>query len=204
MLRDPVFRRVLLLTVLLCLVGYGSFNAAFPAFATGPGGLTAAALGVAFAVNTIAVSVLQLPMLRLAHGHRRTAAVVLVFSLWAMTWVVTLFAGELDGKAAVSLFATAAVIFAVGETLMSPAVPPLVNDLAPDRLRGRYNALYTLAWTTGFILAPLIAGIALGAGQATALFVGLIVTCGLGALVAVRLRRSIPQELDVVGGPAHD
>jgi MFS family permease len=203
-LRDPAFRRVLVLTVLLCLVGYGSFNAAFPAFATGPGGISAAALGIAFAVNTLAVSFLQLPVLRLAHGHRRTVAVVLVFSLWAATWVATLLAGELDGRAAVALFAGAAAIFALGETLMSPAVPPLVNDLAPDRLRGRYNALYTLAWTTGFILAPLVAGIALGAGQATALFLGLIAVCVVGAFTAVRLRANIPAELDVVGGGTRD
>jgi MFS family permease len=201
-LRDPVFRRVLVLTLFLCLVGYGSFNAAFPAFAAEFGGISAAALGVAFAVNTIAVSLLQLPVLRLAQGRRRTAGIVLVFSLWAATWMVTLLAGELDGKAAVTLFVGAAAIFALGETLMSPAVPPLVNDLAPDRLRGRYNALYTLAWTTGFIIAPLVAGVALGAGQATALFLGLIATCGVGALAAVRLRAKIPDELDVVGGPA--
>jgi MFS family permease len=198
-LRDPSFRRVVALTVLICLVGYGSFNAAFPAFATGSGGISAAALGIAFAVNTLGVSLLQLPVLRLAHGHRRTTAVVLVFSLWAATWVVTLVAGELDGTAAVALFAGAAAIFAFGETFLSPAVPPLVNDLAPDRLRGRYNAVYTLAWTTGFILAPLIAGVALGAGQATALFLGLIAACGVGTLAAVRLRANIPAELDVVG-----
>lgn len=203
-LRDPRFRRVLALTVLLCVVGYGSFNAAFPAFATGQGGISAAELGVAFAVNTLAVSILQLPVLRLAHGRRRTAALVLVFSLWGTTWAVTLLAGELAGTAAVALFAGAAAIFALGETLMSPAVPPLVNDLAPDHLRGRYNALYTLAWTTGFIIAPLIAGIALGAGQPTALFLGLIAACGVGALVAVRLRTSIPTDLDVVGGPVRD
>jgi MFS family permease len=203
-LRDAAFRHVLVLTVLLCLVGYGSFNAAFPAFATEPGGISAAALGVAFAVNTLAVSVLALPVLRLAHGRRRTVGVVLVFALWATTWMVTLLAGELDGFTAVALFAGAAAIFALGETLLSPAVPPLVNDLATDRLRGRYNALYTLAWTVGFILAPLIAGVALGAGQATALFLGLIAACGVGAFAAVRLRRTIPAELDLVGGPGRE
>lgn len=199
-LRDRTFRRVLGVTVLLCLVGYGSFNAAFPAFATQPGGISAAALAVAFAVNTIAVSLLQLPVLRLARGHRRTAGLVLVFALWATTWAVILVAGGSDGAAAVALFACAAAIFALGETLLSPAVPPLVNDLAPDRLRGRYNALYTLAWTTGFILAPLVAGIALGAGQSTPLFLGLIAACAVGAAAAVRLRAHVPPELDVVGG----
>jgi len=204
-LRDRVFLRVAALTVLLCIVGYASFNAAFPAFATRPGGISASALGLAFAVNTLAVALLQLPVLRLARGRRRTGAVVLVFSLWAATWGVIIVAGELgNGAAAVALFMGAAAIFALGETLMSPAVPPLVNDLAPDRLRGRYNAIYTLAWTTGFIIGPLLAGAALGADQATILFLALIGACGVGALGALRLRAHLPAHVDVIGDPTRE
>ena len=126
---------------------------------------------------------------------------MLVFSLWAATWAVTLIAGELGGgAAAVALFGAAAAVFALGETLMSPAVPPMVNDLAPDRLRGRYNGLYTLALTTGFILGPVFAGAALGAGHATPFFLALIGACGLGVLYALRLRRRLPSGVDLVGG----
>jgi MFS family permease len=199
-LGDRVFLRIVGLTVLLCAVGYAQLNTAFPAFATGPGEISAGALGLAFAVNTLAVSVLQLPVLRLAQGRRRTAALMLVFALFAATWAVTLAAGELGGGvAAVALFAAAVTIFALGETLMSPSVAPMVNDLAPDRLRGRYNALYTLAWTTGFIVGPLIAGAALGAGQAALLFLGLIAACCLGAVGAYRLRPRLPAGVDQIG-----
>lgn len=199
-LRDRVFLRVAGLTVLLFAVGYAQLNAAFPAFATGPGGIGAKELGVAFAVNTLAVTVLQLPVLRLAQGRRRSAAVSLVFVLWAATWAVTLIAGEFGHAAAVALFVAAAAIFALGETLMSPAVPPLVNDLAPDRLRGRYNAVYTLALTTGYILGPAIAGVALGAGHGTVLFLALIGACVAAAFGALRLQRSLPAGVDLVGG----
>jgi len=200
-LSDLVFLRVVVLTVLLFGLGYAQFNAAFPAFATSEGGISAGALGLAFAVNTLAVALLQLPVLRLAQGHRRTACIALVFSLWAATWGVTLTAGELgSGAAAVALFAAAAAVFALGETLMSPALAPLVNDVAPDRLRGRYNGLYTLALTTGFMLGPVVAGAVLGAGHATALFLALIGGCGVSALVALRLRRHLPVGVDLVGG----
>lgn len=200
-LADRVFLKVVALTALLYAVGYAQLNAAFPAFATGPGGISAGALGLAFAVNTLAVSLLQLPVLRLAQGSRRTTGIVLVFSLWAVTWAVTLVAGELGGgAAAVAVFAAAAAIFALGETLMSPAVPPLVNDLAPDRLRGRYNGLYTLALTTGFIAGPVVGGAALGAGHATAFFLALVGACAVGALAAGRLRRALPADVDLVGG----
>ena len=39
------------------------------------------------------------------------------------------------------LVAACASVFAFGETLLQPTIPALVNDLAPDHLRGRYNAL---------------------------------------------------------------
>ena len=42
-------------------------------------------------------------------------------------------------------FAAANVAFALGETLVSPTLPAIVNDLAPDSLRGRYNGAYVLA-----------------------------------------------------------
>jgi len=204
-LRDRVFLRVAGLTVLLFGLGYAQVNAAFPAFATGPGDIGAKALAVAFAVNTLAVVLLQLPVLRLLQGRRRSAAVSLVFLLWAVTWAVTLAAGKLGGGAdAVALFAFAVTIFAFGETLMSPSVQPLVNDLAPDALRGRYNATYTLALTTGYILGPVIAGAALGAGHANAFFLALVAACLVAALGASRLRRSLPAAADLIGDPRLD
>jgi MFS family permease len=199
-LRDRAFLRVLVLTLLLFGLGYAQLNAAFPAFATGPGEIGAKALAVAFAVNTLAVVLLQLPVLRLLQGHRRSTAVSVVFALWSVTWAVTLIAGGLGGEAAaVVLFAAAVAIFALGETLMSPSVQPLVNDLAPDALRGRYNAVYTLALTTGYILGPVIAGAALGAGHANAFFLALVVACLLAALGASRLRGSLPASVDFIG-----
>jgi MFS family permease len=198
--RDRVFLRVAVLTLLLFGLGYAQLNAAFPAFATGPGEIGAKALAIAFAVNTLAVVFVQLPVLRLVQGHRRSAALSLVFVLWAVTWAVTVIAGGLGGgAAAVTLFAAAVAIFAFGETLMSPSVQPLVNDLAPDALRGRYNAVYTLALTTGFILGPVIAGAVLGAGHANAFFLALVAACLVAALGAARLKGSLPASADLVG-----
>jgi MFS family permease len=198
--RDRVFLRVAALTTLLCAAGYAQMNSAFPAFATGPGGISAGALALVFAVNTFIVCFLQLPVLRLAQGRRRTAALVLVFVLFAAAWAITLGAGALETfVAAVAAFALAEAVFATGETAVSPSLGPMVNDLAPDRLRGRYNAVNTLAWTTGFIIGPLVAGFALGAGQETPFFIALIVCCGLGALGAYLLRPHLPPGVDEIG-----
>ena len=79
--------------------------------------------------------------------------------LWALCWGITLAGGRLGGGAtAVAVFALAMVVFAIGETLLSPTLAPMVNDLAPDELRGRYNGVSTLAWTTGYMAGPVLGG----------------------------------------------
>jgi hypothetical protein len=49
-------------------------------------------------------------------------------------------AGHLGGgAAAVTAFAAAMVIFALGECLLSPTLPAIINDLAPPGAAGRYK-----------------------------------------------------------------
>lgn len=198
-LRDRVFLRVWVLIALLVTIGFSQTHAGFPAYATSTGGISAAGLGVAFAANTFTVVAAQLVVLRLMEGRRRTTGIILACLCWGAAWAVTLASGTLGGGAvAVLAFSTAMVVFALGETLLAPSQAALVNDLAPDDLRGRYNGLYTLAWTTGFALGPVIAGVALEAGNGTALFGGLIAACGLAAVAAARLARHLPPTVNVV------
>jgi MFS family permease len=56
----------------------------------------------------------------------------------------------------------ATMIFGVGETLQGPTQAPLVADLAPERLRGRYFALGSMSWSAGSILGPAAGGALLG------------------------------------------
>jgi MFS family permease len=200
---DRAFVRVWLLTALLVTIGYAQYQASFAPFAIGTGGISAHALAIAFAVNTIGVTVFQLFALRLLQGRRRTTALALACLLIGASWGVTIAAGHAGSyTAAVVGFAAAMAIFAVGETLVSPSLGPLVNDLAPDRLRGRYNGVFTLSWTTGFAVGPAIAGVGLGIRGGTPFFVFLTALCLLGVAAAIRLRRSIPLEADLVGEAA--
>jgi MFS family permease len=192
-LRDPVFRRVWLLMALLVLVGYGSFNGALPALATGPGGLPASAVGLVFAANTATVVVAQLLVLRVAGGRSRSGAVAVLACAWGVTWLAVLGATLSGGDtAALALFCVAAVVFALGETLLSPTMPAIANDLAPDALRGRYNGAFVLAWTTGFFAGPFVSGLLLGAGRDEVLLGGLVAGCAAAAAGALRLGRHLP------------
>lgn len=196
---DRTFRRLWLLTALLVGAGYAQMHAAFPAFATGAGRISAGGLSVVWAANTFTVVVAQLLSLRWMRGRRRTTGLVLVCAFWATAWAVTLVAGGLGGGAlAVTAFAGALVVFAVGETLLSPSLAPMVNDLAPDDLRGRYNGVYTLAWTTGFAAGPAIAGISFGAGADGEFFLGLIAVLAVLALATSVLGRHLPPAVNRV------
>jgi MFS family permease len=197
-LRDRVFVRVWALAALVVAVSYGQYHSSFPGYATGTGGISASALSLAFAANTLTVVAAQLLVLKLVTGRRRTRAVMLACGCWAATWAATLAAGQLGGDAAVAGFVLAMAIFAVGETLLAPTLPAIVNDLAIEELRGRYNGLSTLAWTVGFMIGPVIAGFSLSAGRASALFGSLVGACGLAALAALRLERHLPAEANFV------
>ena len=196
--RDRVFVRVWLLMVLLVTVGYSQLESSFPAYATGAGGVGTEALGIAFAGNTFFIVISQLIVLKRVEGKRRTDLIFILCIVWALCWAVTLAAGALDAGWAQAGFLMAMVVFAFGETLLSPTIPAIVNDLAPDKLRGRYNAVYTLAWSTGSIIGPAVAGVFLGARLATLFFSCLIALCVGAGLFGLSLRRRLLGSANIV------
>ena len=66
-------------------------------------------------------------------------------------------------------------LFALGETLLQPTIPAITNDLAPDHLRGRYNAVNAGAFQAGTILGPVVAGFMLDHQWSTAFVVMIVV-----------------------------
>lgn len=193
-LKDRLFLSVAGLLALLFTVGYAQYHAAFPGWATRDGGIAANAMGACFAANAAAIVLVQLPMLRALTGRRRTTAISLASIGWALTWLAALIFGHAgSGWLAVGGFILTMAMFGIAETALSPTLPAIVNDLAPDHLRGRYNAVATLGCTTGFFVGPAIAGFALDADAGNTLLVGLTVACLLAALWANRLSRRLPE-----------
>lgn len=198
-LRDRVFVRVWVLSALVVAISYGQFHSAFPAYATRPDGIAVAGLSLAFAANAITVVLAQLVVLRLLRGHRRTTAISLACAAFACAWLITIAAGQLGaGSAAQLAFAVALIVFALAETLLSPTFAAIVNDIAPDDLRGRYNGISTLAWTTGFFLGPAIGATALDAGAGAGLFIALIAICGACALAAHSLASRLQPQANLI------
>jgi MFS family permease len=114
-------------------------------------------------------------------------------------WVIAIAAAHVGGGVrAIVGFACAMVVLALAETLLSPSLAPIVNDLAPERLRGRYNGTFVLAYTTGFTIGPALAGGGLKLGDGTPYFAFLIVGCVAAMVGSVALRRRLPASLDKI------
>jgi MFS family permease len=75
----------------------------------------------------------------------------------------------------------------------SPVVPSIVNQLAPDHLRGRYNAASSNAWQIALVMGPTMAGTLLGAGLHW-LWIALLVT-GLFVVTVLALRLKLPSRV---------
>jgi len=201
-LADKAFVRVWVLTAVLVTISFGQSQSSFTGYATRPGGIGPHGLALAFAANTLTVVFAQLLILRWLAGRRRTTAIALAAATWAASWVVVIAAGHLGGgTAAEAAFAGAMIIFALGECLLSPTLPAIINDVAPPGAAGRYNGLGALAYTTGFLIGPVVGGAALGAGWGTALFAILAAACAAAATAAFGLRRHLPASANHIPGP---
>jgi MFS family permease len=196
--QDRVLAAVWLLTAFLATVGFGQFNSVMPVLATGHSGLAVSDLGLVLAANTAAVVAAQLVVLRVLAGRSRVRAAAHIGPLWAVSWCLMLAAGAFDAHGALVMFLLAAAVFGLGETLLWPTLPAIVNDIAPDDLRGRYNGAFVLALTTGTVVGPVLGAAALANDRAAELLVALAVACAASGVAARKLRRLVPADVDKV------
>jgi MFS family permease len=196
-LRNPAVVWITALTFLSSFVGYGQMEAGFPAFARQVSEVSTRTIGLAFAANTIVIVGMQFLVLRLIDGHRRTRVFLALVGLWAAAWLLLGATGMVAGTALAAVGVVAFhVLFGLGETMLQPTVPAIVNDLASDLDRGRFNAVSSGAFQMGAITAPIVAGFLLER-QLAGVFIAVIVA-GLGgvAVLALALERRITPEVN--------
>ena len=207
-------------SLILMICGYGSIETGFSLFITHSaghlsqsfshtvkgvttyflgGGLSIKTVGLIFAFNTATIVFAQVYAIRFIQGRRRTRILGLVGLLWGISWLVVALTSQLPKWWALGLLCVASCIFALGETFWMPTGQSLVNDMAPEHLRGRYNSASGLMWGLSAAIAPQITGLFFAAhlGELWPLFIAAMVF--LGGMFATTLRRSISDEMDGVG-----
>ena len=190
-LRDRNFLALTGLNVLFVAVGYEVF-ALLPPFAKNYAGVDERWVGFIWLANTLLIVLAQLPVSKALEGRRRMAALALMNVLWAAASLLVLAGGGLlNGTSAALVFMGATMVFAVGETLQGPTQAPLVADLAPERLRGRYFALSAMSWSAGSVLGPAVGGPLLG-WHPLAVWPISAGVCVFAAMGCLRLERRLP------------
>lgn len=190
-LRDRGFLGAVALAGVFATVGVAQLNTMLPAFAKDVG-VSEAGIGLVFFVNTLAIVVAQLPVAALVEGRRRMRLLALVGCLWALCWLGTLVAGLwLPALAATAVLVAVAVVFGLGECLDGITWGPLVAELAPERVRGRYMAVWLVSAQLGLALGPALGGVLL-ARSPVALWVTAAGGCVVAALTALALEPRLP------------
>ena len=190
-LRDRNFLALLGLNVLFVAVGYEVF-ALLPPFAKNYADVSERWVGFIWLANTLLIVVIQLPVSKFLEGKRRMAALAAMSLLFGASALIVLAAGVwLTATAAALGFIAATLVFGVGETLQGPTQAPLVADLAPDRLRGRYFALGSMSWSAGSILGPAVGGPLLGWHPLLVWPIAAAIS-GLAAVGCLALERRLP------------
>lgn len=188
-LRAPAMGTLCALMFASAFVGYAQLNSGMPAYARAISEISTRGLGLAFAANTVVIVLLQLLVLQRIEGRRRTRVIVVMAFVWAASWALLGASGTLPGTWSATFFVAAcASVFALGETLLQPTMPAIVNDLAPEHLRGRYNGLTSGCFQAASILGPIVAGLMIGHGLHLEYLLVLVAGCGLvGWLSVARL-----------------
>lgn len=126
---------------------------------------------------------------------RRTHAFAAASALFAVALPAVLPATLIHSElAAGTLLAGVAIVFALGEIAHTLVLGPLVADMAPAHLLGRYLSLYSLTFTGSLALGPAIGGLLLQTSPDAAWWGGAL-AAALAGTVLLRLGDRIPDPL---------
>jgi MFS family permease len=157
--RDRVFTRFTLLNAAFMTAGISLAVEILPAFGKNIAHINEREVGVVFAMDSIAIVLLQLPVVKLAEGRSRMRGLALMGVLWAASLLAVGAAGAwTHATAAFVILLGAMLVFAIGECLHGAIHAPLSVDLAPPRLVGRYLAASSISWQIGWIVGPAAGG----------------------------------------------
>jgi predicted MFS family arabinose efflux permease len=194
--RDRIFLVVIAANIVLVVVGHTFFSNILPPFANAHTPVGPAAIGIIFLVNTSFIVIAQIPAVRVVGRMRRIHAFAAASVLFAVALLAVLPATLIHSElAATSLLVGVAIVFAHGEIAHTLVLGPLVADMAPAHLLGRYLSLYSLTFTGSLALGPAIGGLLLQTNP-DAIWWGGALAALLAGAVLLRLGDRIPDPLN--------
>ncbi|WP_328854514.1 MFS transporter [Microbispora hainanensis] len=155
-LRDRTFLALTLQNVPTAF-GYMVLSVALPVYVTQELGVPASLVGVLYAVNTVGIALLQIPVTRRLIRYRRTRTVAAGAATFGASFAAfALLAGVPVRPVALAGVFAATALFTLGEMLHGAPLSALVSSAAPEETRGRYMAVYQFSWAIPITLAPAV------------------------------------------------
>ena len=198
-LRDAAFMHLALANVAMMAVGWGVFSWLIPAFARNNLGISERLIGLLLPANALTVVVAQMPIARLAEGQRRVVLMAVAGVIFEVACVLGVVA-QLSPAATVAMLVASAVLVGVGECFHTTALSPLVTDLPPASVRGRYMAAIGLSWWVGLTIAPAVGGGLLSTAP-VALFIGSAAAAVTAGMALLALERRLPVAIRMTPRP---
>jgi len=193
--QDRLLLALIAANIVLVMVGGAFFSNVLPPFATAHTPVGPSEIGIVIFLNTFFIVVAQVPATRVVKRMRRTHALAATSALFAIGLLAVLLATlTRSTPAATTVLAGVAIVIAIAECAQFVVLGPLVAELAPPRLLGRYMSLYGLSFTAGVALGPAVGGTLL-ATSPDAIWWGGALTLALTAAGFLRLGHRIPDPL---------
>jgi MFS family permease len=160
--RDRVFLVVIAANIVLVVVGHTLFSNILPPFAKAHTPVGPAGIGIIILVNTCFIVIAQIPAVAVVARMRRTHAFAVTSLLFAVGLLAVLPATFVHSElAATGVLAGVAIVLATGEIAHILVLGPLVADMAPAHLLGRYLSVYSLTFTGSLAIGPALGGLLL-------------------------------------------
>jgi MFS family permease len=193
--RDRLLLALIAANLAFITIGGAFFSNILPLFAVehtpvGPG-----EIGVVVFINTFFIVVAQVPATRVVMQMRRTHALAAISATFAIGLLAVLLATSARSAiTATTVLAGVATVIAIAECGQFVVLGPLIAEIAPPHLLGRYMSLYGLSFTVGVALGPAIGGALLVASPDAIWWGGALALALIGAGL-LRLGDRVPDPL---------
>jgi MFS family permease len=193
--RDRLLLALIAGNLSLVLIGGAFFSNILPPFAVAHTPVGVGEIGVVRFINTFFVVVAQVPATRVVARMRRTHALFATSAIFSAGLLAVLLATLTHSTlTATAVLAGVALLIAIAECGQFVILGPLVAEIAPPHLLGRYVSLYQLSFMAGVALGPAVGGVLLGTSPNAIWWGGAAVLAVTGAGF-LRLGKRIPDPL---------
>ncbi|MGW1877741.1 MDR family MFS transporter [Streptomyces sp. NPDC001975] len=178
-LRDGRFMAVVFLSLLVALV-LMQYTTSLPV-SMGKEGFSSKEYGIVISMNGLMVVLAQIPVTRALKDIQPVTVLIIASLLSGFGFGLTAFAHS------VPFYIVTVCLWTIGEVMHNPTSMSLAASLSPAHSRGRYQGVYTLAWSGATFAGPLLGGVVIDRFGSDALWagcavVGVVAAVGYGVL----------------------